>query len=137
MSKLYKYSFILILTTTLFCGTGLNAEVIKTDQSIVTGYISDKNRVTLTKKNIPVKLIPIPNKKDKAYLKKVSVSIRKKVINFLGDPRTVYDFEAARAYGRILLLDISPRGEDDGNLHVVYDLKRGVVVGYFNWYEQG
>lgn len=45
--------------------------------------------------------------------------------------------EIDRAYGQVLLLDVEPKHIDDGNSHIVYDMSKESVIGYFTWYNQG
>ena len=104
---------------------------------IVTGYSSKGDMVILLNGNTSILSLPTPNDEDRKYVAHVPEAIRKAVIAFISQPKTDFSIEAARAYGRILLLDVAPKGVDDGNIQVVYDLKRGIVVGRFTWYIQG
>lgn len=105
--------------------------------SVVTGYSSKGNVVTLLNGQAPVSSLPLPNDADRKYVACVSEDIRNDVIAFIAQPKTECTIVAARPYGRILLLDVEPKGKDDGNLHLVYDVKRRIVVGRFTWYAQG
>ena len=105
--------------------------------SAVTGYSSEDNFVTLLNGQAPVKSLSLPNDADRKYVVHVSEAIRNDVIAFIAQPKTEFTIVAARPYGRILLLDVEPKGKDDGNLHIVYDVKRRIVVGRFTWYAQG
>jgi len=103
----------------------------------VTGYSSDNGFVTLLNGQTPVASLSLPNDADRKYVAHVSEAIRNDVIAFIAQPQTEFTIVAARPYGRILLLDVEPKGKDDGNLHIVYDVKRRIVVGRFTWYAQG
>ena len=105
--------------------------------SVVTGYSSEGNFVTLLNAQAPVASLSLPNDADRKYVVHVSEAIRNDVIAFIAQPKTEFTIVAARPYGRILLLDVEPKGKDDGNLHIVYDVKRRFVVGRFTWYAQG
>ncbi|MFC1497125.1 hypothetical protein ACFLS1_01450 [Verrucomicrobiota bacterium] len=103
----------------------------------VTGYSSEGNFLTLLNGDTPISSLPLPNDADKKYVTLVSEHIQKAVVAFISQPETEFTVVAARTYGRILLLDVEPKGWDDGNIHIVYDLKREAVVGRFVWYTQG
>ena len=105
--------------------------------SAVTGYSSDNGFITLLNGQTPVTSLSLPNDADRKYVAKLTELIRNDVIAFIGQSKTEFTIVAARPYGRILLLDVEPKGKDDGNLYIVYDLKQGIVVGRFNWYAQG
>ena len=105
--------------------------------TVVTGYSSEGHVVTLLNGELPLLSLPGPNEADEKYVTQLSETTKSKVIAFIGQDADILTFEAARPYGRILLLDVSERGVDDGNAHIVYDLKREVVIGYFAWYMQG
>jgi hypothetical protein len=105
--------------------------------AVVTGYSSKDNFVTLMNGEAPVSSLPPPNDADRQYVAQVSKPIRNDVIAFIAQPKTTFTIVAARPYGRILLLDVAPKGKYDGNTHVVYDIKREIVVGRFTWYVQG
>ena len=104
----------------------------------VTGYSSENGFVTLLNGQVPVTSLPLPNDADRKYVVHVSEATRNDVIAFIAQPKTEFTIVAARpCAGRVLLLDVEPKGKDYGNLHIVYDVKRGIVVGRFTWYAQG
>ena len=103
----------------------------------VTGYSSEGNFVTLLNGENPISALPLPNNTDREYVTQVPDTIRNAVIAFIAQPETEFTIVAARAYGRILLLDVQPKGWDDGNIHIVYDMKQEAVIGRFVWYAQG
>ena len=103
----------------------------------VTGYSSEGKFVTLLNGENPVSALPLPNIADREYVAQVPNAIRTAVIAFIAQPETEFTIVAARAYGRFLLLDVQPKGWDDGNIHIVYDMKQEAVIGRFVWYVQG
>jgi hypothetical protein len=105
--------------------------------AVVTGYSAEDNFVTLLNGEAPVSSLPMPNDADRKYVAQVTAAIRNAVIAFIAQPETEFTIVAARPYGRILLLDVAPKGITDSNIHIVYDMKREIVVGLFTWYDQG
>lgn len=136
-----KSIIIIAAITAVLVGCAKQTPVTNTASSAVptvaTGYSSENGFVTLLNGESPVHVLPPPNDVDRKYANQVPEPIRNAAIAFTAQPKTEFTIFAARPYGKFLLLDIEPKGLDDGNIHILYDLKREAVVGRFVWYTQG
>ena len=122
---------LLLLFTAVFisgCATKTGATV--------TGYSTEGNSVTLLNGDDVISSLPAPVEADRIQARTLHKSILGAVINFIGQPDYKFTIEAARQYGKILLLDVRPGTKADANEHLVYDFNRKAVVGHFKWYSR-
>ncbi|HOD80441.1 MAG TPA: hypothetical protein PKG77_03420 [Phycisphaerae bacterium] len=80
-----------------------------------------------------------PNDKDIAYARALNPAIVRKALTYAGRirPGDGATLSAARRIGDYILLCVVPRGVDDGDIHLVYSIGKGEIIGRFSWYYQG
>lgn len=80
-----------------------------------------------------------PNDKDIAYARALNPAIVRKALTYAGRmrPGDGATLPAARRIGDYILLCVVPRGVDDGDVHLVYSIAKGEIIGRFSWYYQG
>ncbi len=80
-----------------------------------------------------------PNDKDIAYARALNPAIVRKALTYAGRmrPGDGATLPAARRIGDYILLCVVPRGVDDGDIHLVYSIAKGEIIGRFSWYYQG
>ncbi len=80
-----------------------------------------------------------PNDEDNAYARALNPAIARKALTYAGRmrPGDGATLPAARRLGNYILLCVVPRGVDDGDIHLVYSIAKGEIIGRFSWYYQG
>jgi len=80
-----------------------------------------------------------PNDSDIAYARALNPAIVRKALTYAGRirPGEGATLPAARRIGDYILLCVVPRGVGDGDVHLVYSIAKGEIIGRFSWYYQG
>lgn len=104
----------------------------------IDGYKVEKGEVILIDENgKSIDIIEPPNEKDKKTAEELDQELKDKIIKYINQPKSRYSIEACRKAGKILLIDCGCPDIDDGNIHVIYDIEKKQIIGFFSWYPQG
>lgn len=105
----------------------------------IAGYKVDKMGIIilLDENGKSIERLEYPNKQDEKAVEELDQKIKDEIIKYINMPKYHYKIEACRKVGNMLLIDCGCRDFDDGNIHIIYDLKKKQIIGKFCWYSQG